>query len=79
MKTYTHTITTLEAACGVTLEQVAELMPLILIAKDRKVILPVGTGPALSHSVARCALGEVRASFLGMSALGNPVYGPESA
>jgi len=67
-----HTLTDTEIACGVTLEQVAELLPKVLLRNDR-VILPEDTPPALATSTARCAFGEP-AVFAGHNQLGQPVY-----
>lgn len=50
-----HTLTETETACGVTLEQVAELLPLVAILGDTA--WTPTAGPALSAAVARCALG----------------------
>lgn len=50
-----HTLSPIEEACGVTLEQVAELLPLVAILGDTA--WTPTAGPALSASLARCALG----------------------
>lgn len=70
---YTHTITPIEAACGVTLEQVADELPKVLmINAGRAVMVPVHMSPALSGSIARCALaGPVTFSHLSN---GYPIY-----
>lgn len=51
-----HTLTETETACGVTLERVAELLPLVAVLGETAWV-PV-VGPALAASVARCALGS---------------------
>lgn len=67
-----HTLTETEVACGVTLDQVADLLPKVLLRNDQ-VILPADTPPALAASVARCALGE-KAVYTGSNLLGHLVY-----
>lgn len=70
----THVLTKTEISAGVTLEQVADLLPKALIRSDGPmVILPAGTSPALASSTARCALaGPVE--FAGFNQLAQPVY-----
>lgn len=72
MTTYTHTITPVEAACGVTLEDVASELPRVLMLGPDAVMVPKGLPPALAGSVARCALGAP-ATFSHLST-GYPVY-----
>lgn len=72
MARITHELTDTEVACGVTLEQVAELRPKVLM-KGERVVLPQNTPPALATSVARCALGAP-AEYAGHNQLGLPVY-----
>lgn len=72
MARITHTLTDTEIACGITLDQVAELLPKVLIRNNR-VIVPADTPPALATSVARCAFGEP-AVYTGHNELGLPVY-----
>lgn len=75
MHTYTLELTPIEIACGVTLEQVADLMPKILL-RDGRAYLPENTPPALCGAVARCAFGGP-AQFVGISkATGYPIYEP---
>lgn len=50
-----HALTETETACGVTLEQVAELLPLVAVLGDTAWVPAVA--PALAASTARCALG----------------------
>ena len=73
MSTYIHTLTPLEIACDVTLEQVAEILPQVQLMTNARVMLPANMGPALAGSVARCALGGP-AQYLGMSLNVYPVY-----
>ena len=68
----THTLTALEISCGVTLEQVAEVLPKVLLHQDTA-ILPADLAPALATSVARCALG-VPFEYVGHNMLSLPVY-----
>lgn len=77
MNIYKHELTELEIACGVTLEQVGEvLLKVYLIPNTNKVVLPRDTPPALAGSVARCAL-TAPCVFLGFNELKLPVYGLE--
>lgn len=74
MKNYILVLSDIEIACGVTLEQVQDVLPLVAV-RNGKVMLPEATGPALAGAVARCALaGPVE--FRGLNSLGYPVYGP---
>jgi len=73
MSTYTHELTGVEQACGVTLEQVAEQLPRVLMNGDR-IIVDGKLPPALSGSVARCAAGGERVELAGFNALGDIVY-----
>lgn len=74
MAGYVHALTPLEVACGVTLEQVAHILPKVRLQNDgRAVLLPKDLGPALAASVARCALaGPAEFEYLNN---GYPVYG----
>lgn len=69
-----HELTETEIAAGVTLEQVADLLPKVLIRSDgSKIVLPADTSPALAGSTARCAFaGPV--DFAGFNQLAQPVY-----
>lgn len=69
MSNYIHTLTEIEAACGVTLEQVAAELPRCLV-RNGKVTISANVGPALAGSVARCALG-VPAAYIGRSLIGS--------
>lgn len=75
MHEYKHYLTDLEFACGVTLEQVAEVMPKVLLFDGDKVMIPRGTSPALATSVARCALACDSVDFVALSLAGEmPIY-----
>lgn len=69
-----HPLTDTEIACGVTLDQISQLLPTVLRIEDG-VVLPKGLSPALGSSLARAALG-VPATFRGTNQLGLPVYRP---
>lgn len=74
MSAYAHSITATESACGVTLEQVAEIMPkVLLLDNDRAVMLPKDTAPALASSVARCVFNGAPAEFSHLKN-GYPIY-----
>lgn len=75
MKNYTLELTEIEIACGVTLEQVQELLPKVLVRGGR-VIFPALTGPALASATARAALASP-VEFAGLNSLGMPVYRAE--
>ena len=75
MKNYTLELSEIEVACGVTLEQVQELLPKVLV-RNGVVIFPKDTGPALAGATARCALARP-AVFAGLNSLGMPVYRAE--
>lgn len=74
MNTYKLELTEIEEYCGVTLEEVAEVLPKVLVRNDQ-VFLPEHVGPALAGAVARCALaGPVE--FVGINTLRQPIYRP---
>lgn len=74
-KNYSHELSPIEIACNVTLEQVAELLPkVLLIESGTKVVFPVNTGAALASSTARCAFAGEAADFAGLNQLRQPVY-----
>lgn len=75
MNNYTLELSEIEIACGVTLEQVQDLLPKVLV-REGAVIFPKYTGPALCGAVARCAL-ATPAQFAGLNSLGMPVYRAE--
>lgn len=75
MSTIKHTLTETEIACGVTLQQVQEVLPKALVNNDR-VIVPADVAPALGSSVARCIFGKP-AEYAGHNQLGLPVYRPQ--
>ena len=72
MANYTLVLTEIELACGVTLEQVADVMPRVLVRDDR-LFLPANTSPALGKAVARCVFADKPHTFTGLS-LGMPAY-----
>lgn len=73
MNTYKLELTEIESACGVTLGQVAEVLPKVAMRGDY-VLIPKDTPPALAGAVARCAFaGPVK--FRGLNDYGMPVYG----
>lgn len=71
---YQHTITDVEKACGVTLEDVARKLPRGLFIDNGAAFITDAIGAALAGSVARCAFAGKPATFAGMNALGMPVY-----
>lgn len=74
MTTIHHTLTTIEAACGVTLEQVAKMRTkILLIENGEKAVFPQFTSAALASSTARFAFGSP-AKFAGFNNVGLPVY-----
>lgn len=75
MNAYKLELTEGEVACGVTLEQVQDVLTKVLV-RDGAVIMPKYTPPALAGAVARCALAGP-AEFRGLNSLGLPVYRSE--
>ena len=79
MGTYRFEPTEIEAACGVTAEQVADLLPKVLIRTGpdwlRTVHFPSLVPPVLCGAVTRTALGHSEYTFLGLNRLGMPMYG----
>lgn len=74
MNIYTLELTQVEKYCGVTLEDVAEVLLKVMV-RNNHVFLPEHVGPALAGAVARCALaGPVE--FVGINSLRQPVYRP---
>lgn len=71
MNTYKLELTEIEIACGVTLEQVQQVLPKALV-RSYKVVLPSDSSPALAAATARCAL-AAPAEYVGMFN-GCPVY-----
>lgn len=67
----THVLSPIAEACGVTLADVARVLPLAWFP-DGMAVIPADTPPALAVEVARCGLGaEVEFSHLKN---GMPVY-----
>lgn len=73
MTHYKHTLTPIEVACGVTLEQVATVLAKVLVTKD-KVFIPGDASPALAGSVARCAFAGAEVEFLGTNTMNHLIY-----
>ena len=72
--TYIHELTEIETLCGVTLDEVAELLPRgLFIDGDSRFVLPAGLSPALTMSTARVAFNGL-ALFLGINQFAQPVY-----
>lgn len=73
--TYTHTLTAIEEACGVTMPDVARVITQGLFSgSDHSAfILPKDTAPALASSAARCAFAGQDVEFSHLSN-GYPVY-----
>jgi hypothetical protein len=71
MATYTHTLTELETACGVTLDAVARELPRgVFRQNDTVFIVSENVAPALAGSVARCAFSGARVEYVGRALLG---------
>ena len=79
MAHYTHTLTDIEVACGVTLDDVAQALARgYMIDRDGiAFVMDPNTPPALASSTARCAFGGREAEFSHLSN-GYPVYVPAS-
>lgn len=74
MSNIIHKLTPVEDQCGVTLTQVADLLPQILfIDQGSKLVFPARTSPALASSTARYAF-RGPAEFVGLNQLEQPVY-----
>ncbi|MGO2188881.1 MAG: hypothetical protein ACTH4Y_11635 [Microbacterium gubbeenense] len=73
---YTHALTTTEAACGVTLDDVARELPRVMIRESGATVIIDGTlAPALAASVARAAFGHHPHTYAGMNRdLGLAIY-----
>ncbi len=70
MNTYTHTLTDIEVACGVTLEDVARELPRGVFRRNGEwFVVGEDLSPALASSVARCAFGG-SVEYVGRTALG---------
>lgn len=72
MSTYVHTLTAIEVACGVTLEQVSDALPKCK-SNGLYVIVP-DVPPALASSVARCYYGGVEVEFSHLALGKFPAY-----
>ena len=70
MNTYTHTLTDIEVACGVTLEDVARGVPRGVFRRNGEwFVVGEDLPPALASSVARCAFGGP-VQYVGRTVLG---------
>ena len=64
MRTYTHRLSEIELACGVTLEQVARELPRVLVRDSgATVVIDATLPPALAGSVVRAAFGHYAFEF----------------
>lgn len=77
MNVYKLELTEIEVACGVTLEQVQEVLLKVYMTKDDLAIFPSGYSPALCGAVARCAFAGAESGFKWFNSFGQPVYGKE--
>lgn len=72
MNAYTHTLTPIERACGVTLEDVARELPRGVFRQGGQTfIVSEDAGPALAASVARCAFAGQPVTYVGRTLLGH--------
>lgn len=72
---YTHSLTDIEIRCGITLDDVADMLPKVLLIDDgQAVVFPENTSAALASSTARCAFAGTPAEFSGFNQLHQPVY-----
>lgn len=72
---YTHELTPIEIECGVTLDQVAAILPQVLMIEHGKmVVIPADISPALASSVARVAFGGREYEFSHLAVGNMPVY-----
>lgn len=74
MSVYKLELTEIEVACGVTLEQVQEVLPKVLVRRGELAIMPDGLSPALCGAVARCVFAGAGIKFQGLNMFGQPVY-----
>lgn len=77
MSVYKLELTEIEVACGVTLEQVQEVLPKVLVRRGELAIMPDGISPALGGAVARCVFAGAGIKFMGLNAFGQPCYALE--
>lgn len=70
---YKLELTDIEIACGVTLEQVQDVLTKVLVRENVGVIFPEDVPPALAGAVARCAL-ATPAEYSGHNQFGQAVY-----
>lgn len=74
MSVYKLELTEIEVACGVTLEQVQEVLPMVYVTTDGLAIFPGGYSPALCGAVARCVFAGAKGEFKWFNSFGQPVY-----
>lgn len=72
MRTYTHTLSPIEEACGVTLEQVADALP--KCKSNGLYVITPDVPPALAGSVARCYYGGGEVEFSHLALGKYPAY-----
>lgn len=72
--TYTHELTALETACGVTLENVATYLQRGAFFDNGRAWYTDCESPALAMSVARCAFGGQAVRYVGVNQFGYSVY-----
>lgn len=72
----TFTLTSIELACGVTLEDVARELPRAMLRDGHATVIVDGTlAPALANAVARCAFGSHTFKLAGLNRdLGLAIY-----
>lgn len=74
MATYVHTLTELERACGVTLDDVARELPRGVFRNSHAFphfVVSADCGPALAGSVARAAYAGAPVEYMGRTRLGH--------
>lgn len=76
MSLTTFTLTDIELACGVTLDDVARELPRAMVRESGATVIVDGTlAPALGNAVARCAFGSHPYKYAGMNRdLGLAIY-----
>lgn len=70
---YTHVLTEIDLACGVTLEAVADTLTKCLVRGDT-VIMPADVSPAVAFSTMRAAFANAPFEFVGLNSFSQPVY-----
>lgn len=72
--TYTHELTELETACGVTLDQVATYLARGAFFDQNRAWFTNCESPALAMSVARCAFAGRPVRHVGVNEFGHSIY-----